>query len=184
VNVDDNFGTDVYGQQQDTGENTPYQPHTESGQENASGGQMHENDMESGSGSGSENTYGSQNQNPNQYQNKQTNSSGYNSYNNYNSSNYNTRRPDYSEDRQPYAPNGGRQPLSNGLKVFLTVLFTLVPGIGQLAGIITAIVFMSTEEDSDRRSFGVALLVSNLILFVLACIGCFTVFLIAQNMSI
>lgn len=71
------------------------------------------------------------------------------------------------------AGNEIRSPLSNGMKVFLTVLFTLIPGIGQLAGIITAIVFMNTEGDSDRKSFGVALLVASLIMFVFACIGCF-----------
>lgn len=66
-----------------------------------------------------------------------------------------------------------RQPLGNGLKVFLTILFTLIPGIGQLAGIITAIVFMNTDDDPDRKSFGVAILVASLIMFVIACIGCF-----------
>lgn len=66
-----------------------------------------------------------------------------------------------------------RSPLSNGMKVFLTVICTLIPGIGQLAGIITAIVFMNSEDDSDRKSFGVALLVASLIMFVFACIGCF-----------
>ena len=66
-----------------------------------------------------------------------------------------------------------RPPLGNGLKVFLTVIFTLIPGLGQLAGIITAIVFMNTDDDPDRKSFGVAILVASLIMFVLACIGCF-----------
>jgi hypothetical protein len=68
------------------------------------------------------------------------------------------------------------------LKVFLTVLFTVLPGIGQLAGIITAIVFMSSEGDSDRRSFGVALLVASLIMFVLACIGCFVASLASASL--
>ncbi len=72
----------------------------------------------------------------------------------------------------PYG-RSGREPLSNGLKVFLTILFTVIPGIGQLAGIITAIVFMNAEDDADRKSFGVALLVASIILFVLSCIGCF-----------
>ena len=66
-----------------------------------------------------------------------------------------------------------RPPLGNGLKVFLTVIFTLIPGLGQLAGIITAIVFMNTDDDPDRKSFGVAILVASLVMFVLACIGCF-----------
>lgn len=68
-----------------------------------------------------------------------------------------------------------RPPLGNGLKVFLTVIFTMIPGLGQLAGIITAIVFMNTDDDPDRKSFGVAILVASLIMFVLACIGCFTI---------
>ena len=72
-------------------------------------------------------------------------------------------------------------PLSNGLKVFLTVLFTIIPGIGQLAGIITAIVFMNAEGDSDRKSFGVALLVASLIMFVFACIGCFILVIAASS---
>lgn len=70
-----------------------------------------------------------------------------------------------------------RKPISNGMKVFLTILFTVIPGIGQLAGIITAIVFMNAEDDADRKSFGVALLVASLIMFVLSCISCFVIFL-------
>jgi hypothetical protein len=80
-------------------------------------------------------------------------------------------------------PGYGRTPLSNGMKVFLTVLFTLLPGIGQLAGIITAIVFMSSEGDSDRKSFGVALLVNCVVLFMLSCTGCFIFSIVAQSMS-
>lgn len=76
-------------------------------------------------------------------------------------------RPNYNYS------SGPKEPLSNGFKVFLTVLFTVVPGIGQLAGIIAAIIFMNSDGDSDRKSFGVALLVASLIMFVLSCIGCF-----------
>lgn len=77
-----------------------------------------------------------------------------------------------------YPPNynyssGMKEPLSNGMKVFLTVLFTVLPGIGQLAGIIAAIVFMNSDGDRDRKSFGVALLVASLVMFVISCIGCF-----------
>jgi len=64
-------------------------------------------------------------------------------------------------------------PLSNGIKVFLTVVATVIPGLGQLAGIIMGIVFMNAENDSDRRSFGVALLIASLIFFLLSCLGCF-----------
>jgi len=68
--------------------------------------------------------------------------------------------------------------------VFLTVLFTLLPGIGQLAGIITAIVFMNADGDKDRKSFGVALLVACLILFVFACIGCFVISIASQSVPL
>jgi hypothetical protein len=81
-----------------------------------------------------------------------------------------------------YNYNGGvKQPLSNGMKVFLTVLFTVLPGIGQLAGIIAAIVFMNSDGDSDRKSFGVALLVASLIMFVISCIGCFVLMILSAN---
>lgn len=62
------------------------------------------------------------------------------------------------------------KPLSNRMKVFLTALFAVVPGIGQLAGIITAIVFVNDEDDADRRSFGSALLVSSIVMFFVSCI--------------
>ncbi|HEY8350620.1 MAG TPA: hypothetical protein VIM13_12430 [Clostridia bacterium] len=93
-------------------------------------------------------------------------------------------RPYYVERRQNTTQNSGKAPLGNGLKVFLTLLFALLPGIGQLAGIITAIIFMSSSDDSDRRSFGSALLVANLILFILACLGCFVLALIGQSFAL
>ena len=91
----------------------------------------------------------------------------------YNSGN--SYRQDY---KMPSYGRSSREPLSNGLKVFLTILFTVIPGIGQLAGIITAIVFMNADDDADRKSFGVALLVASIILFVLSCIGCFVLILV------
>lgn len=92
-------------------------------------------------------------------------------------------KPDRPEQVQ-IAHNGGyvpdrryinymRNPLSNGMKVFLTILFTVIPGFGQLAGIITAIVFMNAEGDSDRKSFGVALMVASLIMFIFTFISLF-----------
>ena len=65
------------------------------------------------------------------------------------------------------------KPLSNGMKVFLTAIFALVPAIGQLAGIITAILFMNSEDDGDRKSFGAAILVLSLVMFALSCIAGF-----------
>lgn len=72
-----------------------------------------------------------------------------------------------------YNGGGPTKPLSNGMKVFLTAVFTLVPGIGQLAGIITAILFMNSEDDGDRKSFGAAILVLSLVMFALSCIAGF-----------
>jgi hypothetical protein len=87
-------------------------------------------------------------------------------------------RPGYE---QPVMYNSGKTPLGNGMKVFLTLVFALLPGIGQLAGIITAIAFMSSSDDRDRRSFGSALLVANIIMFVLMCLGCFVLMLLGRS---
>ncbi len=101
---------------------------------------------------------------------------------------YNARNTQYNAERPYYKANytedfgSDKKPLSNGLKVLLTVLFTILPGVGQLAGIITAIVFMNAE-DKDRKSFGVALLVACLAMFVLACIGCFVLGLASQSVK-
>ncbi|MGE5474695.1 MAG: hypothetical protein ACM3UU_10795 [Ignavibacteriales bacterium] len=65
-----------------------------------------------------------------------------------------------------------QKPLSNAKKVFLTALSCTIPGFGQLIGIIIAIVFMSDETDSDRRSFGKALMVTSLIIFAVISICC------------
>lgn len=78
----------------------------------------------------------------------------------------------------------GKRPLGNGWKVFLIMLFTLPTGLGQLAGIITAIIFMNADDDADRKSFGIAILVASLVMFVIACIAWFILiiaFLINQS---
>ena len=64
----------------------------------------------------------------------------------------------------------GRRPLSNARKVALTVLSSLIPGFGQLAGVIIAIVFMNDEDDEDRKSFGTALMVSSIAVFIVVCV--------------
>ena len=56
-------------------------------------------------------------------------------------------------------------PLSNMAKVFIAALCTL-PIIGQLIGIFMG-VFFSTYEDSDRRSFGRALIFLSIFMFVM-----------------
>ena len=69
------------------------------------------------------------------------------------------------------------RPLSNKTKVFLTTFSSFIPWLGQLVGIIAAIVYMNSEEDDDRRSFGRSLLVASLITFVI------TTFLILFTIS-
>lgn len=82
-------------------------------------------------------------------------------------------------------PMQSRNPLSNGLKVLLTVVTTVVPGLGQLAGLVIAIIFMNTPETvydyADRRSFGLALLISCIVIFVLTCLGCFVLALAGNS---
>lgn len=66
--------------------------------------------------------------------------------------------------------NDGNSPLSNWTKVFLTALSVILPGIGQIIGIIAGLVFVSNDTSSDRRSFGAALLTVSLIAFVIMAI--------------
>lgn len=74
---------------------------------------------------------------------------------------------------EPVFNDKSSQPLSNGLKVFLTAITVLMPGVGPIIGIICAVVFMNSEGDADKRSFGQALLITALAIFALACISCF-----------
>lgn len=79
-------------------------------------------------------------------------------------------------ENQPYQP---KSKLSNGLKVFLTALSVAVPFLGQIAGIIIAIVYMNTSDDEDKKSFGTALLVVSLVFFILSFLGIITIGMIA-----
>ncbi|HOM02382.1 MAG TPA: zinc ribbon domain-containing protein [Acetivibrio sp.] len=67
--------------------------------------------------------------------------------------------------------NTQKKSLGNGMKVFMVMLSNLLPGIGQLFGVIAAIVFMSVEGDKDRKSFGKALLISSVIAFVITVLA-------------
>lgn len=62
--------------------------------------------------------------------------------------------------------------LSNGIKVFITVVTTTIPCLGQLVGVILAVLFLNSEEE-DKRSFGTALLIASLVFFVISCIFTF-----------
>ena len=91
----------------------------------------------------------------------------------YNRNMNNSARPQRTSVRS--APDVGsytKPSLSNAMKVFLTSLSNFIPGLGQLIGVIIAIVYMNTEGDTDKRSFGLALLVNSIIVFVLWTITC------------
>lgn len=70
-----------------------------------------------------------------------------------------------------------RKALSNAKKVFTTMICTLIPGIGQLVGVIIGIILSNIEGDEDRNSFGRALLVSSVFAFLVSCIGYFLIVL-------
>lgn len=65
-----------------------------------------------------------------------------------------------------------RPSINNALKVLCTSACSLVLGLGQLIGVIIAIVCMNSEGDTDKRSFGLALLVNCIIIFVFWCFAC------------
>jgi hypothetical protein len=77
------------------------------------------------------------------------------------------------DDKETISASNGyesRRPISNGMKVFLTVMSSIIPGLGQIIGVIIAIILISSDNDQDRRSFGVALLIASVVIFVVACI--------------
>lgn len=87
-----------------------------------------------------------------------------------------TEAVNYSNNRQNnFKGLQNTQPLSNALKVFLSTI-SVIPGIGQIIGIIAAILYMSSDEqDIDRKSFGKALLIACLVLFVIWGMCCIAV---------
>ncbi len=60
--------------------------------------------------------------------------------------------------------------LSNWTKVFLSALAVIIPGIGQLVGIIVGLVMVANDSDSDRRSYGAALLTVSVLVFLIQLI--------------
>ncbi len=60
--------------------------------------------------------------------------------------------------------------LGNWSKVILSALAVFIPGIGQIIGIIIGLVFVSNDINSDKRSFGAALLTVSIIVFVITVI--------------
>ncbi len=69
-----------------------------------------------------------------------------------------------------YSSASGKSLMSNWSKTFLCTLSVIVPGIGQVTGLIAGLVLVANDCDSDRRSFGAALLTVSLIVFVIQLI--------------
>jgi hypothetical protein len=67
--------------------------------------------------------------------------------------------------------------LGNGVKVLLTVLFSVIPVVGQIAGIISALILMSSKDNRDKSSFGLSIFVSSIVMFVISCIVCYLLLL-------
>ncbi|MDF2987944.1 MAG: hypothetical protein K0R50_3454 [Eubacterium sp.] len=68
----------------------------------------------------------------------------------------------------------GRGLMSNWTKVFLCALSVIIPGIGQIIGIIAGLVMVSDDCDSDKRTYGAALLTVSIIVFIILLIFWFT----------
>jgi len=62
----------------------------------------------------------------------------------------------------------GNNFISNWTKVILSALSVLIPGIGQIIGIIIGLVFVSDDINSDKRSFGAALLTVSVVAFIIS----------------
>lgn len=55
-------------------------------------------------------------------------------------------------------------------KVFLTAACSVVPGLGQLAGIIISIILLNSEDSEDKRKFGTSLMLASVVTFAFQCI--------------
>ncbi|NLP46978.1 MAG: zinc ribbon domain-containing protein [Epulopiscium sp.] len=72
-------------------------------------------------------------------------------------------------------------PLNNWIKVLLSIMVPVIPGLGALIGIIVGILFM-TKEDKDRKTFGKALLTISIIFILLFCSCAFIFYFAMQEM--
>ncbi|NMB33870.1 MAG: hypothetical protein GX992_06540 [Clostridium sp.] len=71
-----------------------------------------------------------------------------------------------SQKKNTNTSSGEIKMLGNGIKVFLVTITNLLPGIGQLLGVIIGIALMGGAKNPDKRSFGKAIFVSSLFVFV------------------
>jgi hypothetical protein len=74
-------------------------------------------------------------------------------------------------------------PIGNGEKVLLSIICAILPGVGQIAGVIASLIFMYSEH-ADSRSFGRALFAASVVMFVLSCIFIYFLVLALTTVSI
>lgn len=60
--------------------------------------------------------------------------------------------------------------ISNWAKVIISVLAAIIPGIGQIIGIVLGLVFVSSDDNVDKRSFGAALITVSMVVFVISAL--------------
>ena len=72
--------------------------------------------------------------------------------------------------------------LGNGLKVFLTIFCTVIPGLGQLVGVIIGAIFLASD-DADKRSFGRAILIASLIFFLISFFMFFLIIVLLSSIG-
>ncbi len=76
--------------------------------------------------------------------------------------------------------NTGENAFSTRFKVFLTAACSVVPGLGQLAGIIISIILLNSEDNEDKKKFGASLMLSSVVTFAFQCI---MIFLLVMALS-
>lgn len=60
--------------------------------------------------------------------------------------------------------------ISNWTKVILSTLTVIIPGIGQIIGIILGLVFVADDSNADKRSFGAALITVSVVVFIISSV--------------
>jgi ABC-type dipeptide/oligopeptide/nickel transport system permease component len=60
--------------------------------------------------------------------------------------------------------------MSNWAKVILSALAVIIPGVGQIVGIILGLVFVASDNNADKRSYGAALITVSVVVFILSAL--------------
>lgn len=60
--------------------------------------------------------------------------------------------------------------MSNWAKVIISALAAIIPGIGQIVGIILGLVFISSDNNADKRSYGAALITVSVVVFIVSAL--------------